>query len=77
MLLYVVIWELSLLLERDELPFFLPVLTFSPERNLQTMLCCLLLPDWMWLRLFVAFWGLICALGIQSHFRVGSGMLVL
>ena len=41
--------ELSLLLERDELPFFLPILTFSLERSLQTTLCCLLQPDWMWL----------------------------
>lgn len=47
--------ELSLLLARDELPFFLPILTFSLERNLPTMLCCLLQPNWMWLRLFVAF----------------------
>lgn len=35
--------ELSFLLERDELPI-LPILTFALERNLQIMLCCLLLP---------------------------------
>lgn len=29
--------ELSLLLERDELPFFLPILTFSLERNLRAI----------------------------------------
>lgn len=31
--------ELSLLLERDELPFFLPILTFSLEKNLQAIVC--------------------------------------
>ena len=69
--------ELSLSLERDELPFFLPILTVALERNLQTMLCCLLQPDWLWLRLFVAFWGMIYAVGIQKVFWVGSGAPVL
>lgn len=62
------------MLERDELPFFLPILTFPLERNLQTVLCCLLLPDWMWLRLFIAFWGMIYTL---DHFWVGSEVPVL
>ena len=66
--------ELNLLLEGDELPFFLPILTFSLERNSQTMLCCLLLLDWMWFRLFVAFWEMIYA---QTSFWVGSGVPVL
>lgn len=69
--------ELSLLLERNELPFFLPILTFSLERNLQAMVCFLLQPNWMWLKLFVTFWGMIYAICIQEHFWVGLGVPVL
>lgn len=46
-------WAMSVL---SALPLILSILTFSQEMTLQITLCCLLLPEWIELKLGAVFW---------------------
>lgn len=66
-------WTMLIL---SALPLILSILAFSQEMSSQTTLCCLLLPERIELGLDTAFWVVLYAFGIWTHFWIGSVLQV-